>query len=293
MGLLNKDGGFSKIDKVLNPNANDVAKIKSDGQIENSGIQVDDIELNTKKTTSFQSTPDDDKYPTEKLVKDNLDLKADKITGGTDNNFVKQNANGNIVDSGVSGVSFNGANELVKLDSNGKLAAIDGSQLTNVSSSKPIGSLEFTIASNVTGAIAFDGSSRLKSDYSALYTLITAELGANALEDPSDSNNFILPDLAGRVIGVVGGGRSLFDLVGSDTHTLTVNELPAHKHDLTMIYHSSTGGGFNNGRIQLTDRTASTTPSPSEITMANTGGDQAHNIVQKTAYIAKKVFIYY
>lgn len=282
------------------------------------------ITLNTNKTSAFQAQPNDTRYPTEKLVKDNLDLKvnvsdikdnltstdtnkplsanqgktlqdakANKITNATNGNFIKQNANGDIVDTGVSGTNFNNANQLVKLNANGQLEALDGSNLTGITSSQPIGTIVMSIASSITGAIACDGSSRLKTDYSSLYALITAELGANALEDSNNSNNFILPNLEGRALGVAGGGRSLFDLFGSDTHTLTVNEMPSHKHDLTMTYHSSSGDGFGGGRMQLTDRSASTSTNPSEITLANTGGGQAHSIVQKTAYIAKKVFIYY
>ncbi len=35
------------------------------------------IELQTNKRTSFQGTPDDDHYISEKLVKDSLDAKVD------------------------------------------------------------------------------------------------------------------------------------------------------------------------------------------------------------------------
>lgn len=38
-------------------------------------------ENTSNKTSSFQATPDDTKFPTEKLVKDELDKKVDKVTG--------------------------------------------------------------------------------------------------------------------------------------------------------------------------------------------------------------------
>lgn len=39
--------------------------------------QYEGFEVTDNKTTSFQATPDDTKYPTEKLVKDSLDDKAE------------------------------------------------------------------------------------------------------------------------------------------------------------------------------------------------------------------------
>ena len=108
MGLFDSTKDSSKISKISNPTINDIAKINSNGEIENSNIQADDvvtkitggtnnnivtrdgsgdiqdggiqisnIEQNINKVSAFQQTPDNTKYPSEKLVKDNLDLKAD------------------------------------------------------------------------------------------------------------------------------------------------------------------------------------------------------------------------
>lgn len=63
---------------------------------------------------------------------------------------------------------------------------------------------------------------------------------------------------------------------GKDTHKLTTEQMPSHKHDLTMTYHSATGDGHGGGKLQLTDRTESVSVKPSEITMDNTGNDVAH-----------------
>ena len=55
MGILNKNSGgdANKIDKITNPNVNDLAKINSNGEIENSNIQADDVvAINNLKANS-------------------------------------------------------------------------------------------------------------------------------------------------------------------------------------------------------------------------------------------------
>jgi hypothetical protein len=63
------------------------------------GAKVEEIDNN--KTATFQSTPDDNKYPTEKLVKDNLDAKANKVSSPTNGNLIKTDADGHPVDTGI------------------------------------------------------------------------------------------------------------------------------------------------------------------------------------------------
>jgi len=58
--------------------------------------------------------------------------KADKISGGTNGNLVSRDASGNIADSGISSTIFNIADSLLKLRSDGKIPALDGSLLTNL-----------------------------------------------------------------------------------------------------------------------------------------------------------------
>lgn len=62
-----------------------------------TGLGVEDA---SNKVTAFQTTPDDTHYPSEKLVKDSLDTKADKVASATNGHLAGLDANGNLTDSG-------------------------------------------------------------------------------------------------------------------------------------------------------------------------------------------------
>ena len=122
---------------------------QANGKITGVNITTDNTENVNNKVSSFQTTPDDTHYPTEKLVKDSLDLKAnksemtvtpgtgadadkttiqlntgtsatvltahqditgkaDKVSGATAGNLASLDANGNLVDSGVSYTGMQG-----------------------------------------------------------------------------------------------------------------------------------------------------------------------------------------
>src|SRR6056297_2037999 len=68
------------------------AKIVNVANGTNAGDAVNKGQLDLKenvanKVTEFQATPDDTAYPSEKLVKDNLDLKEDKVNKGATNGY--------------------------------------------------------------------------------------------------------------------------------------------------------------------------------------------------------------
>lgn len=92
-----------------------------------TALQEDDIvgkEDKSNKVVTWSGTPDDEHYPTEKLVKDSLDQidadlsgKADKVVNATVGNFAGLDANGNLTDSGSKADDFATAAQGAKADS--------------------------------------------------------------------------------------------------------------------------------------------------------------------------------
>lgn len=87
-----------------------------------------------------------------------------------------------------------------------------------------------------------DGRSLPINEYEDLYNVIGTSFGSN------NASTFKLPDLRGRVMGCVGNGvgltpRLIGDIIGTETHVLTSNEMPNHQHTGT----TSTNGSHNHG----------------------------------------------
>lgn len=104
---------------------------EADGKISAVSVTTDNTENKNNKVSSFQATPDDTHYPSEKLVKDSLDGKADKVSGATAGNFAGLDANGNLTDSGKN---------------EGGLSVLEATKLTT--------------ARNIDG-VSFDGSAKI------------------------------------------------------------------------------------------------------------------------------------
>ena len=177
------------------------------------------------------------------------------------------------------------------------------------------------------GWLKCDGRSLSKTDFLVLFNVIGYSFGGSG-------NNFFLPDPRGCVPGFVGSNaglyssprtnRTLGDLVGEETHTLTIAEMPTHNHTGTTSNAATNIGvvdlghthsyqnqpntvnpavsltttgvaddanvnqttGTSSANIQVTDPTHN-----HNFTTNNTGGSNAHNNMQPTIFVGS-LFMY-
>lgn len=91
-----------------------------------------------------------------------------------------------------------------------------------------------------------DGSAVSRTTYAALFAVIGTTYGVG-----NGTTTFNLPDFRGRLPLGAGAGTGLSTrvagaAVGSETHTLTITEMPPHHHSFTIF--SISGSGNNVGR---------------------------------------------
>jgi microcystin-dependent protein len=110
----------------------------------------------------------------------------------------------------------------------------------------------------------------------------------------SRTASFQIPDLRGRVgVGSYEGvsdatysltQRSRGDISGAETHTLSINEMPAHTHSYLGVQGQDAGTMGSNTSVAEND------PRPTE-TSGSTGGGAAHNNMQP--YVVVRYLIKY
>lgn len=96
------------------------------------------------------------------------------------------------------------------------------------------------------------------------------------------TTTFNLPnDPAGRALGFAGSGsgltaRSINTQAGTETHTLTLHEIPAHSHTTPQTVSISQGLGSNTPATDTTGTTQST---------GSAGGGGSHNNISPVAFL--------
>jgi len=168
-----------------------------------------------------------------------IDLKLSTLTADIADNSIETNhiVNGTIINEDIADGTI-GIEKLVpgtipESVAGGRVDSIPiGTVVANTANQPPAGFL------NCNGQVLA----------SSLYPQLSAVLGdgANSKYGPTTAGNFTLPDLQCRVI--VGGGtgagltpRDRAQKSGSETHTLSVNEMPAHSHNRTFFQDASPG----------------------------------------------------
>lgn len=122
-----------------------------------------------------------------------------------------------------------------------------------------------------------DGRALNRLEYSELFTVIGTTFGSG-----DGSTTFNIPDCRGVVTAGYNSGStnfgSLGKKVGTETHTLTTDQIPSHNHKYTKttctISHSADMTFVNTAVGNYNTDTNATTGS--------TGGGKAHNNIQPT-----------
>lgn len=144
---------------------------ETNGILTGVSVTTDNTENKNNKVTSWSATTTDTHYPSEKLVKNSLDGKADKVSGATAGNFAGLDANGNLTDSGknesslsvleatklttarnIDGVSFDGSANVHHFGSCATAAAIAAKTVTLDDS------MSFTLAKGASVFVKFMNS---------------------------------------------------------------------------------------------------------------------------------------
>lgn len=138
-----------------------------------------------------------------------------------------------------------------------------------------IGPLSYSGATVPSNWLECNGQAVSRTTYADLFAAISTTWGVG-----DGSTTFNLPPADGRVMIGEGAGRSLADLGGSDTHTLSIAQMPAHTH--TFGYWQIGGAGGVGQYVNGGTGTKWT---------SSTGSGSSHNIMQK--YAVTKMIISY
>lgn len=145
------------------------------------------------------------------------------------------------------------------------------------SSGAPIGSgMDYYGTTAPAGYMFANGAAISRTEYASLFQIIGTTYGAG-----DGSTTFNLPDKRSRVSVMLdtsdGNFNQLGKKIGSNTHTLTVSELPAHSHSVLIKQATDSAlnatGNWNGQPMRNAD---------TGINTSSTGNGAAHNIIQKS-----------
>ena len=155
------------------------------------------------------------------------------------------------------------------------------------------------LTGNITGNADFDGSGNI-----SIATAVSSQVGLAAypIDSIYISTNSANPSTIfggqwvsfgeGKVLVGLDANDTDFDTVeetgGSKTHTLTIDEMPAHTHEHTV----QTGRSFSSstGSAPIVQGSSQEELDSADVTTSSTGGGQAHNNLQPyiTVYMWKR-----
>jgi microcystin-dependent protein len=104
-------------------------------------------------------------------------------------------------------------------------------------------------------------------------------------------STFALPDLRGRVPVHQGNGFVIGQLAGEEQHTLTVNEIPAHRHAVSALTNANSEsangtvyGGNTQDSIYTANPNSNGTPMAANM-IGSAGGSQPHDNMMPTVAV--------
>jgi len=160
-----------------------------------------------------------------------------------------------------------------------------------------VGDIKMSVRNdNHQGWLKCDGTAVSRSTHSSLFALVGTSFGIG-----DGFSTFHLPNAAGKVLGIASGSRALGSTAGSETHTLTTAEMPAHQHTYQDAYFAENVGGNNvygtaashdtdnNFIYRLSNGSYST--SPGDLLTSSQGSGTAFSVMQPTLFIGN-TFIY-